>query len=56
VFWNVNGAPVVGSDRHHYTIGLGGSLALGKTFFLSYETMFLGERSAAIGVGAAFWD
>lgn len=56
VFWNVGGTSVVGSDRHHYTVGLGGSLALGKTLTLSYETMFFGERSASIALGAAIWD
>jgi len=55
VFWRFDGHDVTGTDRHHYTIGLGGNLTVGD-FDVSAEGAFFGERSLSIGVSHSFWD
>jgi hypothetical protein len=56
VHWNIDGADVVGSDRHHYAIGLGGSISLGSSVDLVAEGAFFGERSFVLGMSYSFWD
>jgi hypothetical protein len=56
VHWSIDGTDVVGGDRHHYTIGLGGSLALGSSVDLVAEGMFFGERSFVLGMTYSSWD
>lgn len=54
VKWTLGGTDVVGSDRHHYAVGLGGSFALGRGFDLNAEGAFFGERSLSGGVSYSF--
>jgi hypothetical protein len=56
VHWNIDGTDVVGSDRHHYAIGLGGSITVRSSLDLVAEGAFFGERSFVLGASYAFWD
>lgn len=56
VHWNIDGTDVVGSDRHHYAIGLGGSLAVAGAVDIVGEAAFFGERSFVFGATYSFWD
>jgi hypothetical protein len=56
VFWHVDGEDVVGSDRHHYALGLGGSFTIAGSLDVVAEAAFLGERSVALGLGYSLWD
>jgi hypothetical protein len=47
VFWRIAGEDVTGSDTHHYTVGGGASLRLGRRVTIAAEVLPLGERSAA---------
>jgi hypothetical protein len=53
VFWTIAGDSVVGGDEHHYALGGGATLRLGR-FDLFAELLPLGERSLTLGAGAAF--
>jgi hypothetical protein len=56
VAWDHGTKDRVGSDRYHYSVGLGGSLALAKAVDLFAEAAFFGEQSAALGMSFSFWD
>jgi hypothetical protein len=48
VFWQRNGAGVVGGDRYHVTVGAGLTVRAGQVD-LTVEAMPLGEQSVALG-------
>ncbi|KAB2888416.1 MAG: hypothetical protein F9K40_20510 [Kofleriaceae bacterium] len=48
VLWRRDGEDVTGSDRHHYQLGAGASIAAGR-LSLTIDVSVLGERSAALG-------
>ncbi len=50
VFWSWDGTSTTGTDTHHFQLGGGASLALGR-FTLLVDVAALGERAASIGVG-----
>lgn len=56
VNWNIDGTDVVGGDRHHYAIGLGGSFTVGSSLDIVAEGAFFGERSFVVGASYSFWD
>jgi hypothetical protein len=53
VFWSYGGTDASGTDVHHYQVGAGFSLSLGKVD-VHMEVAPLGERSLAAGAGLAF--
>jgi hypothetical protein len=53
VQWRQLGRDRTGSDRHHYAIGAGSSVALGRVELLLDVTV-LGERSISVGASASF--
>lgn len=48
VTWTLAGEEVTGGDAHHYSVGAGGALRLGRRLNLAVEGMPLGERSAVL--------
>jgi hypothetical protein len=54
VYWRFQGAPVVGTDDHHWQVGAGLSLALGARFDLFAEGIPLGEQGVSGGAGYSF--
>jgi hypothetical protein len=54
VAWRQLGRDRTGSDRHHYAIGVGSSLALWRRLELVVDLAFLGERSLSGGFAIAF--
>jgi hypothetical protein len=54
VFWTVNGADVVGSDRYHVQLGAGVAFRFWKRVDLFAEGVPLGERAVSGGLGLAF--
>lgn len=53
VAWAIDGEDVTGSDKHHYQIGGGISLALPANLGLQVDVSALGERSLSVGVALA---
>ena len=54
VDWKLGGEDVIGSDKYHYTLGLGASYRIpGKIDFFA-EVLGLGEKSASLGGSVAF--
>jgi hypothetical protein len=53
ILWKYAGQNVTGTDAHHYQMGAGFSLALGR-FDLHVEMAPLGERELAAGAGVGF--
>jgi hypothetical protein len=53
VLWTYRGADAVGTDTHHYQLGAGTVLRLGR-FDLSAEIVPLGERAIVAGGGFIF--
>ena len=53
VLWKYAGQNGTGTDTHHYQVGAGFSLALGR-FDVHLELAPLGERELAAGAGIAF--
>lgn len=49
VNWQRRGEDRVGSDRHHYAIGVGSSFAVAPTLSLTLEAIPVGERSYGAG-------
>jgi len=54
VFWTLAGEDVSGTDRAHYQLGVGCSIAIGSSFDAFAEWDYLGERRFAAGVGWSF--
>ena len=54
VFWSIAGEDVSGTDRGHYQLGVGCSIAIGSSFDAFAEWDYLGERRLAAGLGLAF--
>ncbi len=54
VFWAIDGASVTGTDKFHYQVLAGMSVALPRALDLFVEGSALGERSLAAGLGASF--
>lgn len=53
VSWRLAGEDVTGGDEHHYTVGVGAALRLGRRADVGIEGMALGERSAALSATLA---
>jgi len=53
VSWTLGGEEVSGGDAHHYTVGAGAALRLGRRLNLGVEGMALGERSATLSASLA---
>lgn len=51
VFWRLRGNDVIGSDRHHYQVAVGGAAALGRGIDAFAEYAPLGEQRLSLGVG-----
>jgi hypothetical protein len=54
VFWSYEGQSLVGSDTHHYQVGVGLVTALPRSFDVFVEGVPLGERAVTLGVGRTF--
>ncbi len=54
VYWRYQGAPIVGTDDHHWQVGAGFSLLLGRRVDLFAEGVPLGELGVAAGAGLSF--
>ncbi len=50
VFWNYQGVAVTGTDTHHYQVGAGVALRLGRAVNVFAEGIPLGERAVSFGV------
>ncbi len=50
VSWRRGGDDVVGSDRYHYTVGVGASVRIPGVLDVGLEALPLGERSATLSV------
>jgi hypothetical protein len=53
VQWRQLGRDRTGSDRNHYALGVGSSVAIGR-FELLADVSVLGERGVSVGASAAF--
>ena len=53
-YWAYDGQSVTGTDTHHFQIGAGFALLIGKHADLFVEGVPLGERAVAAGVSVAF--
>ncbi len=54
VSWQLGGEDVVGSDKYHYTVGLGATFRIPGKLDLFAEVLGLGEQSASVGGSVAF--
>jgi len=54
VYWRYEGAPVTGTDTHHYQVGVGFALAVTRRFDLFVEGVPLGEQAVSAGLALAF--
>jgi len=54
VFWTRQGEAVTGTDTHHFQIGAGLAVNLGRSWNAFAEGVPLGERALSAGVGVAF--
>jgi hypothetical protein len=54
IFWTINGSSVVGTDRSHFQVLAGASVAIPFGLDLFVEGSPLGERSVSAGLGLAF--
>lgn len=54
IFWRIDGASQTGTDRYHYQLGVGLSVALPMGLDAFAELAPLGERSVSCGMGYAF--
>lgn len=54
VFWEVEGEEVSGSDKYHFQLAVGSSVALGKGYSVFADWSFLGEQAVSAGVAYAF--
>jgi hypothetical protein len=54
VYWRYEGAPVTGTDTHHYQVGAGFALGITRRFDLFVEGVPLGEQAVAAGLAMAF--
>ena len=54
VYWTYQGASVLGTDTHHYQVGAGLALLVGRRVDLFVEGVPLGEQAVAGGVAASF--
>lgn len=50
VFWTLDAKDVVGTDTHHYQLGVGVSVAAGKSLSILVDASLLGERAASLGL------
>jgi hypothetical protein len=53
VSWTLGGEEVTGGDAHHYTLGGGAVVRLGRRLHLAGEGMALGEQSATLSASLA---
>lgn len=54
VYWRYQGTAIVGTDDHHWQVGAGLSLRLGKQVDLFAEGVPLGEQGVTAGAGVSF--
>ena len=54
VYWRYLGTPVVGTDDHHWQVGAGLSVRLGRKVDLFAEGVPLGELGVTAGAGVSF--
>ncbi len=54
IYWHYQGAAVVGTDDHHWQVGAGFSLRLGRRVDLFAEGVPLGELGVSAGAGLSF--
>jgi hypothetical protein len=54
VDWKLGGEDVIGSDKYHYTVGLGATYRIPGKVSLFAEVLGLGEKSASLGGSVAF--
>tara|TARA_R110002096_G_scaffold436051_2_gene666279 strand:- start:23283 stop:23786 length:504 start_codon:yes stop_codon:yes gene_type:complete len=54
VDWKLGGEDVIGSDKYHYTVGLGMNYQIPGKASLFAEVLGLGEKSASVGGSIAF--
>ncbi|MFT5433014.1 MAG: hypothetical protein ACI9OJ_003719 [Myxococcota bacterium] len=51
IFWRYEDEDVAGTDRWHFQLATGASLALPESFSVFFDWSFLGERSLWAGAG-----
>jgi hypothetical protein len=54
VYWRSQGTAIVGTDDHHWQVGVGASLRLGRRLDLFAEGVPLGEQGVTAGAGVSF--
>jgi hypothetical protein len=54
VYWTYRGASELGTDTHHYQVGGGVAVLVGKRFDVFAEGVPLGEQAIAAGASVAF--
>ncbi|MEO8797760.1 MAG: hypothetical protein ABI551_07740 [Polyangiaceae bacterium] len=54
IYWKHAGQDVIGTDVHHYQLGAGLGIAIGKRGDLFVEGAPLGEKNISAGVGLSF--
>lgn len=54
ILWSQGGTDLGGTDRYHYALGVGTSIALPERVALFVDWAFLGERSLAAGASVGF--
>lgn len=54
VSWKLGGEDVVGTDKYHYTLGLGATFRIPGKLDLFAEVLGLGEKSASVGGSVSF--
>jgi hypothetical protein len=54
VYWRYQGTAIVGTDDHHWQVGAGMSLRLGRRVDLFAEGVPLGEQGVTAGAGVSF--
>jgi hypothetical protein len=54
IFWQYQGEDVTGTDTHHYQLGAGVGVRLGRYLNAFVEGIPLGEQALSLGVGLAF--
>jgi hypothetical protein len=54
VYWQYRGASLTGGDVHHFQIGAGVLVRIGRAFDIFAEGVPLGELGFSAGAGVAF--
>ncbi len=54
MYWTNEGQSTIGTDDHHFQVGLGASLLIGGRFDVFAEGIPLGEQAVSAGAGWSF--